>query len=117
MSQHELVSILIPAYKPDFFAEALQSAIDQDWPNTEIIVCDDSDSDAIRVNCEQFSRAFDVPVIYHKNASRLLETGNVLHCLSHAKGKYIKFLYDDDIIAKNCISRLVKALEDNPGIP
>ncbi|MBL5882906.1 glycosyltransferase [Lelliottia aquatilis] len=116
MSQHELVSILIPAYKADFFEQALQSAIDQDWPNTEIIVCDDGDNDAIRVTCEHLARSSGKPISYHKNTQRLLETGNVLHCLSHAKGKYIKFLYDDDLIAKNCISRLVKALNDNPEI-
>ena len=113
MSQHELVSILIPAYKADFFEQALQSAIEQDWPNIEIIVCDDSDNDAIRVTCAKASPHLKKPIIYHKNADRLLEMGNVLHCLSHAKGKYVKFLYDDDLIAPNCISRLVKALEDN----
>ncbi|MBU1228273.1 MAG: methyltransferase domain-containing protein, partial [Actinobacteria bacterium] len=37
-----LVSVLIPAYNPRFFAEALDSACRQTWSNLEILVGDDS---------------------------------------------------------------------------
>lgn len=57
MSQQDLVSILIPAYKSDFFEQALLSAMAQDWQNTEIIVCDDSENDSIRIICERLSQA------------------------------------------------------------
>lgn len=115
MSQQDLVSILIPAYKSDFFEQALLSAMAQDWQNTEIIVCDDSENDSIRIICERLSQAQKKPVRWFRNRERLLETGNVLHCLSHAKGKYVKFLYDDDVLTENCVSRLVGILAHNPN--
>src|SRR5689334_13925119 len=40
------VSILIPAYNAErFVGAALQSALDQTWPDTEIIVVDDGSRD------------------------------------------------------------------------
>ena len=116
MAQYELVSILIPAYRADFFETALLSALHQDWPNIEIIVCDDSDNDSIRFLCESHAKQSDIPILYNKNEQRLLEKGNVLRCLGLSQGKYIKFLYDDDTLNINCVSRLVAALEHSPDI-
>lgn len=116
MHQFELVSILIPAYKADFFEAALLSALQQDWPNLEIIVCDDSSNDTIRFLCQKYAQNNKIPIIYKKNEQRLLEAGNALRCLRLAQGKYIKFLYDDDILNINCVTRLVNALELSPDI-
>jgi len=116
MNQHKLVSILIPAYRSDFFETALLSALRQDWPNIEIIVCDDSDNDSIHFLCKKYSQYNSTPIIYKKNQKRLLETGNVLRCLSLAQGKYVKFLYDDDTLNANCVTRLVEALEISSDI-
>lgn len=115
MSQQDLVSILIPAYKAEFFEAALLSAINQDWENIEIIVCDDSDNDSIRLLCEKYAVQQSRPVYYKKNTQRLLETGNVLRCLDLSRGKYIKFLYDDDLLQPTCVSRLVDTLQKYPN--
>ena len=42
-----LVSVLIPAYNSRHFEQALKSAMSQDYPKMEIIVCDDSDERGI----------------------------------------------------------------------
>lgn len=115
MLHQDLVSILIPAYKAEFFETALISALNQDWGNIEIIVCDDSDNDSIRLLCEKYNTHPARPVYYKKNTQRLLETGNVLRCLSLSRGKYIKFLYDDDTLKHHCVSRLVAALKSHPN--
>lgn len=116
MYNSELVSILIPAYKADFFEKALLSALHQDWPNIEIIVCDDSNNDSIRFLCEKYAQYNEMPIIYKKNEQRLLEAGNVLRCLRLARGKYIKFLYDDDVLNPNCVTILIDALEQSSDI-
>ncbi|WP_437888716.1 glycosyltransferase [Phytobacter sp. V91] len=116
MSKHDLVSILIPAYKADFFEEALLSALNQDWGNIEIIVCDDSDNDSIHYLCKHYSSLQKRDIFYYKNERRLLKTGNILRCLSFSRGKYIKFLYDDDTLQAHCITRLVEALQNNPNV-
>ena len=42
MTEQPLVSIAIPAFNAEFFRGTLASAVAQDYPNLEIIVCDDS---------------------------------------------------------------------------
>ncbi|WP_312209205.1 glycosyltransferase [Pseudescherichia sp.] len=115
MNEHALVSILTPAYNPEFFETALLSALNQDWLNCEIIVCDDSRDDTIRTLCERYAPQASIPIRYFKNETRLGEVHNAQRCVLEAKGKYIKFLYDDDIIQPTCITRLVHALNSSPN--
>ncbi|MGR4050126.1 glycosyltransferase [Kosakonia cowanii] len=115
MNQHALVSITIPAYKPDFFETALLSALNQSWPNCEIIICDDSRDDTIRLLTERYARQAAMPIRYFKNETQLGEENNVRRCIQEAQGKYIKFLYDDDIIYQECVTRLVTAMEASPA--
>lgn len=115
MNQHDLVSIIIPAYKPDFFETALSSALNQSWPNCEVIICDDSRDDTIRLICERYAHNTSTPVKYVKNEKQLGEENNCLRCVREAQGKYVKFLYDDDILFEHCITRLVAALTSAPN--
>lgn len=114
MNEQALVSIIIPAYNPVFFETALLSALNQSWSNIEIVICDDSRDDTIRLTCEHYAANTKIPVRYYKNEVRLNEEKNVLRGVHLAKGKYIKFLYDDDILYTHCITRLVAALESSP---
>ncbi|WP_269563890.1 glycosyltransferase [Kosakonia radicincitans] len=115
MNEYALVSIVIPTYKPEFFATTLASALNQSWPNCEVIIYDDSNDDTIRLTCERYALTTKTPIYYTKNSVRLWEEGNVLAGVRQASGKYIKFLYDDDILFEHAITRLVAALESSPG--
>lgn len=114
MSDNNLVSILIPAYKSDFLEVALTSALQQDYPQLEIIICDDSGGNEVERVVKRVSVGSAHPVHYYKNESRLLELGNLLRCISMSKGEYVKFLYDDDILREDCVSQLVSALNSAP---
>lgn len=115
MNEHALVSIVIPAFNPVFFETALLSALNQSWPNIEVVICDDSLDDSIRTTSERYATTSPTPIRYYKNLIRLNEEGNVHRGVHLAKGKYIKFLYDDDIIYPDCVGRLVAALESSPN--
>lgn len=116
MSENALVSILIPAYKSTFFESALHSATGQSWSNTEIVICDDSDTDTIRLISERYASTSPFPIRYFKNKVQLFERGNCARCVKEAQGMYVKFLYDDDILEPHCVERLVQALETDPSI-
>lgn len=109
-----LVSIVIPAYTPRFFQTALASALTQTYDNLEVIVCDDSRGDEIREIVEEFKTQSSVPLRYVRNAQRLGFVGNVLQCLSQARGQYIKFLCDDDRLFPGCITLQARAFDSNP---
>ena len=105
------VSILIPAYNERFFAEALASALAQDFKSLEIVVCDDSAGEAIG---ERVRAANDPRVRYVRNPKRLGLEGNFTECLRQARGELVKFLNDDDRLRAACVSRLVAAFDVNP---
>lgn len=102
-----LVSIIIPVYNTEkHLAACLRSAIEQTWPETEIIVVDDGSTDSSL----QIARGFEsemVKVIAQKNkgASAARNTG-----LKEAQGDYIQFLDADDLLSADKMESQVKAL-------
>ncbi|KHS93174.1 hypothetical protein RC86_03270 [Pectobacterium brasiliense] len=116
MNQQPLVSIVIPAYKSDFFEDALRSAISQDYSNIEIIICDDSRNDKIRAILERYNESAKFKIIYYKNELQLYEQKNLFKCVTKSSGFYIKPLYDDDILREDCVSKLVDAIEKDNSV-
>lgn len=106
-----LVSICIPTFNGEkFLQEALNSIEEQAYDNIEVIVSDDQSSDDTWQIIEAYSSKsrFPVTLIKHK------PTGigsNWNNCIRHANGTYIKFLFQDDVLTKDCILEMVKALD------
>lgn len=115
MSHPVLVSIVIPAYKPQFFEKALMSAMLQQYDAIEIVVCDDCRSDAIASIVERNRSKSRFPIRYFHNPVPLLEPGNLARGISEARGEYVKFLYDDDLLMPNAVGALLSALQAHPG--
>lgn len=110
-----LVSVIIPTYKrPDMIARAVNSVLNQTYPNIEIIVVDDNDpSFPERKATEEIMKQYEdnpkVAYIQHecnKNGSAARNTGWRL-----AKGEYITYLDDDDEISPRKIQAQVECLE------
>lgn len=105
-----LVSILIPTYnQTHFLKEALESAINQTYPNLEIIIGDDSTNDEV----EKFSETYikkNKNVRYIKNIREEMDYGvsNIRNLLDKCNGEYINFLNHDDIFHKEKISRMME---------
>lgn len=105
------VSILIPAYKPDYLFKAIVSAQAQTFTDIEILVGDDNVDDKLRAIVESFD---DPRIRYFHHAcgdARL----NSQRLWAQASGKYIKWLYDDDLLMPGSVDALVDALRQNPG--
>ncbi|HRP74295.1 MAG TPA: glycosyltransferase [Rhodocyclaceae bacterium] len=107
------VSIVIPAYRAEFLQASLDSAIGQTHRNIEIVVTDDSNTTDI----ETIVRACEgrgIPMIYARNEHSLGEARNLTKAIHMASGEFIKPLYDDDLLAPDCIERLLSALLETP---
>ncbi|CCI36708.1 MULTISPECIES: glycosyltransferase family 2 protein [Microcystis] len=114
--QQPLVSVLIPTYQgEEFLEEALDSVLSQTYHNLEIIISDDGSVDRtleIAKNFQlQFSRKFKI--LTHQ---RLGMIPNWNFCLSMAQGKYIKFLFQDDVLTATCIKDMVQLAESDEDI-
>ncbi|MBZ0250138.1 MAG: glycosyltransferase [Burkholderiales bacterium] len=107
-----LVSILIPAYSPRFFAQAFGSALAQTWANVEIVVGDDCPGEEIRAIVA--SRP-DPRVRYERHQPGLGFSGNFTRLFEIARGEYIKYLNDDDLLAPACVQNLLVGMHKHPG--
>ncbi|RKS16378.1 glycosyl transferase family 1 [Pseudomonas sp. WPR_5_2] len=115
MNQHPLVSIVIPAFNPRFFSQALESALAQTYQPIEIVVCDDSVGDEIRDIVESFTEQAH-PVRYLRNPQRLGLQKNVLRCVQEARGEFIKVLCDDDRLFSPSIALQAQVLIDHADV-
>ena len=109
-----LVSIVIPSSNPRYFAECLDSALAQTYGNVEIVVSDDCDTNAIGALVRERANRGDVR--YVKNPVRLRTRRNYEQCVALARGEYVKFLNDDDVLAPECVATLVDAFVRLPGL-
>jgi glycosyltransferase involved in cell wall biosynthesis len=97
----ELVSILVPAYNSErWLAATLQSALDQTWPQVEIIVVDDGSRDGTLAVARTFERR-NVKVVTQPNQGAPAARN---HALTLAQGTYIQWLDADDLLHPNKIS-------------
>ena len=103
-----LVSIIIPAFNSEnWICDTIASAVDQDWPNTEIIVIDDGSTDSTLHRAREFEVNSRVQVVKQTNAGASAARN---HGLRIAKGPYIQFLDADDLLSSSKISTQMKTL-------
>ena len=105
MNSLPLVSIAIPAFNPRFFERTLNSAVSQTYSNLDIVVCDDSRGDEIKDIVSLVMEQTGAQVRYVRNPQTLGLVGNLKACLEQARGEFIKFLCDDDLLYSACIEQ------------
>ena len=109
-----LVSIMIPTYnRPQFFELALQSAQRQNYENLEIIVCDNSTDDRTEALIEKYLG--DSRLQYHRNRAAKTKEENFAPFEHLAKGEYLQWLMDDDILLDGKIEKMMQAFRENPA--
>ncbi|MDG2526524.1 glycosyltransferase [Stenotrophomonas sp. HITSZ_GD] len=106
----------MPAYKPRFIAQALESVAAQTYRPLELVVCDDSLDARIEQQVAAFAARVDFPVRYSRNPERLWETRSTARGIALAQGEFIKFLHDDDVLDADCIDAMVAAMAAAPEI-
>ncbi|WP_353777929.1 glycosyltransferase [Winogradskyella sp. 3972H.M.0a.05] len=113
-----LVSICMPTYNgQDYLEEALNSALSQTYENIEIIISDDASNDNTLKIAEALLANQHIPSTILKHQPNGIGA-NWNNCIEHAKGAYIKFLFQDDILEENCISLMMKSMlqDDTIGL-
>lgn len=101
-----LVSVVIPAYnRPDTLKIAIDSVLEQTYPNIEVIICDDSSDNRVQEMLIPYLDSFS-NIKYHKN-ERNLFLENWHKCYNLASGEFINYLMDDDVFHKEKISKMM----------
>ncbi|MNJ27130.1 UDP-Glc:alpha-D-GlcNAc-diphosphoundecaprenol beta-1,3-glucosyltransferase WfgD [compost metagenome] len=116
MYEQPLVSIAIPAFNPEFLNRTLSSAISQSYPNLEVIVCDDSQGNRVKEIFDEWASQARCELRYVRNPVTLGFARNLLTCLEHCRGTFIKFLCDDDWLIAGCVEQKARVLIDCPDV-
>ena len=105
-----LISIVICCHnRVDYLPKALDSALKQTYPNTEIVLYDDGSTD----ETPQLAASYRDQINYVRNENTGIAVARTKSCL-HAKGDYIAFLDDDDIMPPDRLATLFQALQEHP---
>jgi len=96
-----LVTIGIPCYNAErWIAASVQSALDQSWPEKEVIVVDDGSTDGTAEILRKFGDQIRVEKAGHGGANR---ARNLL--LKAARGEWLQYLDADDYLRSEKVAR------------
>lgn len=106
------VSILIPVYNREtLIGDCVQSALDQTFPDFEIIIVDNASTDKTWEICQQYANK-DERVRIFRNETNIGPVRNWLRCVNEARGEFGKILFSDDLIFPRFLEQTLPYLED-----
>lgn len=109
------VSVCIDVYNyADFLPRAIESVLEQEFADFELIVVDDRSTD----DSFEIARSYagrDNRVRAERNEANLGMVRNRNACLRHATGDYVKFVHADDFLCcRSALSRMTARIEADP---
>lgn len=108
------VSICITTYNgEDFIKETIESALSQTYKFLEILVVDDDSTDNTIKIIQEINDS-RIRIIKNEKRKGMVKNWNTAY--RNAKGKYLMFLCQDDVLNKECLSKKVKALKKDKKI-
>jgi len=112
LEQPEKVSIIIALYNAEkFISDTLFSVTNQTWANIEIIVVNDGSKDSSREVVERLG-ILNLNLYNRENKGQCAASN---YGISKSSGELIKFLDADDILAHDCIEKMVLKWRENPN--
>jgi glycosyltransferase involved in cell wall biosynthesis len=104
MNAQPLVSIIVNNYNYErFLAEAVDSALEQTYPNVEVIVVDDGSTDNSRNVIAQYGDR--IIAVFQENGKQGKAFNNGF---KHSHGEIIIFLDSDDYLFPNAVEQIVQ---------
>ena len=109
----DLVSIVIPVFNgADYLAQAIDSALAQSWPRTEVIVVDDGSDDGGRTRAVALSYGDRIRLITKPNGgvASALNAG-----IAAMRGRWFSWLSHDDLYLPGKVETQLRALLATDG--
>ena len=109
-----LVTIAIPTYEraDGYLKIALESALNQTYPNIEILVSDNCSPDDTEKVVKSYA---DARVRYYRQHAPLVPNDNFNFCLHESRGAFFLLLHDDDEIDRDFVETCTKAMHSSPS--
>ena len=110
------VSVLIPTYNgAPYLAEAIESVFSQSLEDLELIIADDGSMDGTQDIARAYA-ARDSRVVFYQNERNLGCVKNINRLILNSRGRYIKVLIQDDVLAPTCLEEFARVLDTHCGV-
>jgi len=112
-SKYPLVTVGVLSYNREkTLPEALDSILDQTYPNIEVIISDDFSNDKSSMICKEYcKKSKRIKIFIQSRNLGIVKNSNLL--LKKAHGKYFMWASNDDTWDKDFVTILVNMLEEN----
>lgn len=111
------VSVLIPLYnRASYILETINSVLEQDYPDIELIVIDDGSTDGGDLLVEQFAERGELKLLRHPGRINKGQAAALNLGLTVATGEFIAVLDSDDLYVPGKISKQVTFFKQNPNV-
>ena len=112
----ELVSVGVPVRNGGLTLRyALDSILNQDHRNLEVIISDNDSSDTTAAIALEYQER-DERIIYHRQPRFLTALDNFKFALEEARGRYFMWASHDDTRSINYVSSLLRAMQADPQV-
>jgi glycosyltransferase involved in cell wall biosynthesis len=109
-----LVSVCMPAYNAArWIGEAIDSVLDQTYPEFELIVSDNASTDETAAIVSSYR---DRRIRLDTTSTVIPPVANHNRSVSLSKGTFVKFLHADDLLKPTCLEEMVSAAVDKPRV-
>ena len=113
--ESKLVSVVIPVFNRDKLIKAcVNSALNQTYPNVEIIIYDNCSTDNTWAIVQQLAESCENITIFQQSEN-VGPVRNWYSAISMAKGELVKILFSDDLIYPTFLVETVSKFTDNIG--
>lgn len=111
-----LISVLMLSFNHDrYISDAINSVLNQNFRDLELIIIDDCSSDNSRRIIEAHQKDdYRIKAFFHRKNMGMAKTAN--ECILKATGKYISFLDSDDLWVKSKLEKQVAILNSNDNL-
>lgn len=107
-------SICVPTYQRcPLLQQAVKSILDQNDNSFEIVISDNGSNDG---TAQWVTSLNDPRITFTRYDSNQGPTVNVLNTLSHASGRFVMFLSDDDLLEPGTLQRLQDIIRSHPSV-
>lgn len=111
------VSVIIPLYnRKDYIEKSLQSVLNQDYSDVELIVVDDGSTDGGDKIVEKWSHNGALIFLRQPGNSNKGQSSAINLGLSHATGEFVAILDSDDLHAPGKLRKQIEYLNANPDV-
>ena len=101
------VSIIVPVYNAEcYLRKCLDSIINQDFEDWELLLIDDGSTDSSLLICQEYTNSDNRAVVFHKENGGVSSARNF--CMLKAKGEWIAFVDADDWLEQDYLTNMLQ---------